>query len=183
MEATREDTLKITALEEYGLRCVLRLAMKPVGTPLTVAEIAEQEGLTVPYVGKLMSVLRQSDLVESVRGRSGGYVLTRPATQISVEEVLNSLGEPLFATNYCESHPGVLEVCSHQGNCSIRSVWQVLGEMIHRVLRGTSLADLCMEEQRLTSRFKDTIEPALLNLGRSTHGDSSCTAAGPGQRK
>ena len=55
--------MKITALEEYGLRCVLRLAMAQDGGPLTVAEIASSEGLTVPYVGKLMSVLRQSGLV------------------------------------------------------------------------------------------------------------------------
>ena len=157
--------MKITALEEYGLRCVLRLAMKPGGGALTVGEIAEREGLTVPYVGKLMSVLRQSGIVDSVRGRSGGYTLARQAEQISVEEVLNALGDPLFATDYCESHPGNLDVCSHQGNCGIRSVWEVLGEMIHRVLRGTTLADLCQQEERLSSRIKDRMEPALLQIG------------------
>src|SRR5262245_65807640 len=51
--------LKITALEEYGLRCAIRLAMAPDGQPVTVGDIAEKEGLTVPYVGKLMAVLRQ----------------------------------------------------------------------------------------------------------------------------
>jgi len=160
--------LKITALEEYGLRCVLRLAMAPGGEPVTVGEIAEREGLTVPYVGKMMAVLRQSGLVESVRGRSGGYVLTRPAAGISVEEVLGALGEPLFSSSYCESHPGALNVCSHTGNCSIRSVWQVLGDMIHRVLQNTTLADLCMQEERLSSHFRDTLEPVLLHLGAGT---------------
>jgi Rrf2 family protein len=157
--------LKITALEEYGLRCVLSLAGKPGGASLTVAEIAEREGLTVPYVGKLMSVLRQAGLVDSVRGRSGGYTLARPAGQISVEEVLNALGDPLFTTDYCDSHPGTLEVCSHQSNCGIRSVWESLGEMIHRVLRSTSIADLCEQEARLSSRIKGTMEPALLSIG------------------
>lgn len=164
--------MKITALEEYGLRCVLRLALAPEGEPVTVGEVAEREGLTVPYVGKLMSVLRQSGLVESVRGRSGGYVLTRPAADISVEEVLGALGEPLFSASYCESHPGVLDVCSHSGNCSIRSVWQVLGEMIHRVLRDTSLADLCLQEERLASHFKDSLGPVLLHLGAGSGGAS-----------
>ena len=170
--------MKITALEEYGLRCVLRLAMKPGGGPLTVAEIAEKEGLTVPYAGKLLTVLRQNGLVDSVRGRSGGYILTRPAETISVEEVLSALGEPLFATNYCEAHPGALAVCSHQGNCSIRSVWQVLGEMIHRVLLGTSLADLCGQEEHLASRFKGSLEPALLHLGGTCEGTAAAAATG-----
>jgi len=79
-------------------------------------------------------------------------------------------------------HPGSLDVCSHQGNCSIRSVWQVLGEIIHRVLRGTSLADLCLQEERLASHFKDTLEPALLHIGGGTRGGSSVSggAASPG---
>ena len=170
--------MKITALEEYGLRCAIRLAMAPGGQPVTVSEIAEKEGLTVPYVGKLMSILRQTGLIESVRGRSGGYVLSRPAAQITVEEVLSSLGEPLFASNYCDSHPGNLQVCSHQSDCSIRSVWQVLGDVIQRVLRGTSLADLCLQEQRLTSHFKDikdTMEPVLLHLGSGGSGGNAAS--------
>ncbi|PYT09900.1 MAG: transcriptional regulator [Acidobacteria bacterium] len=169
--------MKITALEEYGLRCVLRLAMAQDGGPLTVAEIASSEGLTVPYVGKLMSVLRQSGLVESVRGRGGGYVLTRPAHQISAEEVLHVLGEPLFTATYCQSHPGILDVCTHQGNCSIRSVWQVLGEMIHQVLRKTSLADLCQQEAQLTKRLEDGYQITLLGLGASGSGPVGSGAA------
>ena len=174
--------MKITALEEYGLRCVLRLAMAPGGEPVTVGEIAEREGLTVPYVGKMMAVLRQSGLAESVRGRSGGYVLTRPATEISVEEILGALGEPLFSSGYCESHPGALNVCSHTQNCSIRSVWQVLGDVIHRVLRNTTLADLCMQEERLASHFKDTVEPVLLHIGSGGTGGCSGSDAAASQR-
>jgi Rrf2 family iron-sulfur cluster assembly transcriptional regulator len=145
--------MKITAVEEYGLRCVLRLAREPKGEALTVAQIAEREGLTVPHVGKLMAILRQSGLVESVRGRGGGYILPRPPAEISVEEVLNSLGEPLFDASYCQSHPGTLLVCNHQGDCSIRSVWEVLGGMIQRVLRQTSLADLCHQENAVSTHL------------------------------
>ena len=156
--------MKITSLEEYGLRCLVRMARKPDGTSITVAEIADLEGLTTPYVGKLMAALRQAGFVDSVRGRGGGYVLARPATDISVEEVLGALGEPLFPTEYCDSHPGALSVCAHQGDCSIRSIWQVLGEIIHQVLKGTSLADLCMQEERLASRFKDSLPKNLLSI-------------------
>lgn len=169
--------MKITALEEYGLRCLVLMASKPEGESVTVAEIAEGEGLTAPYVGKLMAALRQAGFLDSVRGRGGGYVLARPADQISVEEVLNSLGEPLFTTEYCDSHPGALSVCTHQGDCSIRSVWQTLGEIIHRVLRGTSLADLCMQEARLASRFKDSLPDSLLSIGPAPHHSGTCTCA------
>ncbi len=145
--------MKITALEEYGLRCLLRLARHPEGSSLTVGEIAAAEGLTIPHVGKLMAALRQAALVESVRGRSGGYMLPRPAKEISVAEVLAALGEPLFDTGYCEEHPGTLAVCAHQGDCSIRSVWQLLGDMIQSVLSRTSLADLCQHEADLARQL------------------------------
>src|SRR5262245_30374532 len=130
-----QEPMKITALEEYGLRCLVVMAGKPDGDAVTVAEIADGEGLTVPYVGKLMATLRQAGFVDSVRGRGGGYVLARPAAEISVEEILNALGEPLFTTEYCSSHPGALAVCAHNGDCSIRSVWQILGAIIQQVLQ------------------------------------------------
>ena len=145
--------MKITAVEEYGLRCVLRLAREPAGHALTVAQIAGREGLTVPHVGKLMAILRQAGLVDSVRGRGGGYVLPRHPSLISVEQVLNALGEPLFDASYCQSHPGTQSVCNHQVDCSIRSVWEMLGEMIQRVLRQTSLADLCHQENDVSSHL------------------------------
>lgn len=157
--------MKISAVEEYGVRCVLRLAMEPDGGRLTVQEIAVREGLTVPYVAKLMSLLREAGLVESVRGRTGGFILTRPAAEISVEEVLSALGEPLFRTNYCENHAGTLDICAHQGDCSIRPVWQVLGMMIHHVLRGTSLADLRRQETQVASYLQIGSESALAGAG------------------
>ena len=178
--------MKITALEEYGLRCVVRLAKTPGGGPLTVADIAAAEGLTVPYAGKLLSVLRQSGLVESVRGRSGGYVLSRPASEIPVEEVLSVLGEPLFSSAYCGSHPGSLATCAHEGDCSIRSIWQVLGEMIQTVLQRTTLANLCETEAALTGKVAATSQSLLasgipgrgliLPAPRATEAEAAATA-------
>ena len=75
--------MKITAQEEYGLRCLLRLArVEPDQPPLTIPEIAADEKLSVPNVAKLLSVLRQAGLIESVRGRTGGYRLARPPADV-----------------------------------------------------------------------------------------------------
>ena len=73
--------MKITAQEEYGLRCLLRLAQSESGS-LTLPEVAAAEGLSVAYVAKLMAVLRHAGILDSVRGRSGGYTLARPADEI-----------------------------------------------------------------------------------------------------
>jgi Rrf2 family protein len=149
--------MKITAQEEYGLRCLLQLAHHTGPEPLTIPAIAETEGLSVPYVGKLMSTLRQAGLVESVRGRGGGYALTRAPETISVIEVLQGLGGHLFTTGFCETHHGSSEVCVHLGSCSIRSLWGVLGQLMDRVLGQTTLADLVRASGRCGSmRLSET---------------------------
>src|ERR1700719_3038774 len=99
--------MKITAQEEYGLRCLLRLAHVHGKQPLTIPDIAAAENLSVPYVGKLLTVLRQAGLIDSVRGRTGGYHLSRPAAEIRLGVVLLVLGEPLFEDpGYCDRHAG-----------------------------------------------------------------------------
>lgn len=134
--------MKITSSEEYGLRCILQLARQPE-KPLSLNEISRLEGLSTAYAGKLLAQLRDRGLVEAVRGRSGGYVLARPAAEITAQEVLAAFGDKLFESNFCQEHQGVGEACVHAGSmCNIRSLWGVLDEMMSAVLSRTSLADL-----------------------------------------
>jgi Rrf2 family protein len=113
--------MKISSQEEYGLRCLLRLARAEEAAPsLTIPEIATGEGLSAPYVAKLLAILRQGGLIDSVRGRLGGYRLAQPANAIRLGDVLRALGEPLFAESaYCERHKGTETEgdCVHFGSC------------------------------------------------------------------
>src|SRR5437763_984411 len=120
--------MKISAQEEYGLRCLLRLS-QAAQQALTLPEIAAAEGLSIPYVAKLMAVLRDAGLIDSVRGRLGGYRLAKAPEQIGLGSLLLVLGEPLFdEPGYCERHAGVSPhgLCVHHGGCSLRALWQTL---------------------------------------------------------
>ena len=134
--------MRISAIEEYGLRCLLALARKGPGKQLTIPEIAELEGLSVPYVTKLLSVLRRAGLVTSERGRSGGFTITRPLDQISLYEVLVSLGGPLIDPRHCQRHSGILDQCIHIENCSVQDVLGGLAGYIQEFLVDTTLQDL-----------------------------------------
>ena len=110
----------------------------------------------MPHVAKLMGALRNGGLVESVRGRSGGYSLARPADQISVLDVLSALGERLFDSEYCERYTGSDDSeCVHASGCAIRSVWSRVEAIASDVLRRTTLADLLRLEEAALSRSLD----------------------------
>src|SRR5438445_6609464 len=119
-------TMKITAQEEYGLRCLLRLARAGGGQSLTIPEIANAEGLSVAYVGKLLAVLRQAGLIESERGRAGGYRLGGTPAEIGLGSVLLALGEPLYDDpSFCQRNAGTETNgnCVHRDDCTLREVW------------------------------------------------------------
>jgi Rrf2 family protein len=141
--------MKITAQEEYGLRCILQMARRGPGDPTTIAELAVGESLSPAYVGKLMRVLRKSGLVKSIRGQKGGYALTRPAGQISVLEVLEVLGGRLFSDEFCSRHAGNDRDCVHLEDCGVRSVFSGIERLIGRVLGGCRLTDLIRSEKEL----------------------------------
>lgn len=138
--------MKITSMEEYGLRCMVQLAMANTDGPVTVTDIAEPEGLSTEYAGKLLNLLRQADLVKSVRGRNGGFVLARPAGEISLASIMRVFSPDLFDEEYCDRHTGAADTCVHTTSCAIRPVLWTLSNVVNRTLESMSLMDLLSGE-------------------------------------
>ena len=134
--------MKITAQEEYGVRCLLQIGRRGPEASLTIPEIARAEGLSNPYVAKLMRVLRRGGLVKSERGQAGGYRLARPLNRITVAEALAVLGGRLYAPEFCQQHPGSEAVCAHSTDCSIRFLWRSVQQVVDQVLSKATLEDL-----------------------------------------
>jgi Rrf2 family protein len=158
--------VKITSQEEYGLRCLLRLARVADGRSLTIPEIATDEGLSVPYAAKLLAVLRQAGLIESVRGRAGGYRLAAPPTEIRLGAVMAALGEPLFdEPSFCSKHPGTESTdgrCVHIGDCTLRALWHTLEDWMHNALNGITLADLLESEGQMSDLLRARLAEAVV---------------------
>jgi Rrf2 family protein len=146
--------MKLSAQEEYGLRCLLRVARGQDGICQTIPHISQTEGLTTHHVAKLMRILRKANLVKSTRGQAGGYTLARPADQITLLQVLYSLGGPVFGSRFCELHTGVSSVCANEQNCTIRCVWRTIQQFLEEVLGTTTIADLLMDECALNEKLK-----------------------------
>jgi len=82
--------MKLTANEEYGIRCLVRLGYAPA-QGLTIPEISQAEGVSPAYAAKILRVLRKGEFVKAARGKEGGYTLARPAEKIVIGDVIDAL--------------------------------------------------------------------------------------------
>ncbi|HEV2351105.1 MAG TPA: Rrf2 family transcriptional regulator [Terriglobia bacterium] len=143
--------MKVSSQEEYGLRCLLRIAGEGPAGSLTIPEISQAEGISISYVGKLLRLLRQGGFVTSARGQTGGYTLSRPAQEINVGQVLALLGGRLFESEFCDHHAGVARVCTHSVDCSIRSLWHALQLVVDEILNKTTLKEMLSSEMEMAT--------------------------------
>ena len=133
--------MKLSPIEEYGLRCLMQLARRQADHPVTIRTISEAEGLSTAYVGKLMFLLQRAHLVQSTRGVQGGYVLAKAPEALSLAEVFHAL-EPGDLEDVCEKFTGTESTCVHSGACALKSVWKGLNTHIDSYLSKVSLRDL-----------------------------------------
>ena len=136
-------------MEEYGLRCMLQLTLAQTDEPESVAFVAENEGLSTEYAGKLLNLLRQADLVQSIRGRNGGFVLARRPGEISLADILRVFSPDLFDVEYCNRFAGAEDSCVHTTSCALRPVWWTLSGMVTTTLESITLMDLMCEESEV----------------------------------
>jgi Rrf2 family protein len=142
--------MKITAQEEYGLRCVLQLAREQTADSdgnlepgaVFVRDIAEREGLSVAYVEKILWTLSHSGIVESVRGPKGGYRLTRPCGEISLGEVMRALGGIPSEEEICSQFTGNQDVCVHHDGCGLKPVWTSITDFVNSVFDRVPISTL-----------------------------------------
>lgn len=138
--------MKLSAQEEYGLRCLLQLARLREGEFLTLAQIAEREGVSVANAGKLLWILSKAGLVRSIRGTKGGYHLARVAGEIRLNEIIKVLDDEDVLEGHCKSYTGVLDNCVHTGDCGIRPVIVNLHQIVRAALAEITLAQLLGDE-------------------------------------
>lgn len=134
--------MKLSTKGRYGLRAMVDLAQHYEQGVTPLNEIAERQDISGAYLEQLMSSLRKSGLVHSIRGAQGGYRLTRSPEEITVGEILRSLEGPLVPVE-CVDQNGA--GCSRMDDCYTVIVWEKLRDAIDSVLDALSLGDLLQQ--------------------------------------
>jgi Rrf2 family iron-sulfur cluster assembly transcriptional regulator len=134
--------MKVTPLEEYGIRLCLQLARKGPEGAATIPELAKAEALTPAYAAKVLSLLRKGGLVTALRGSTGGYRLARKADDITVLDIMHATGGKFYTSEFCGRHSGAKNRCIHNTGCSVRSLWNGLAFFLNGLLTQYHLSDL-----------------------------------------
>lgn len=130
--------LRVSKLIDYGTLVLTHMAGDS-GRHFSAADLSDALGIGQATVSKVLKRLGQHDLVRSVRGAYGGYILNRPADRISIAEVVDALDDQPFGLTECSATPGA---CSYEPGCHIRANWMRINQIVRRTLEDVSIADL-----------------------------------------
>ena len=132
-----EDGLKLSSKSRYAMRAMLFLAENELGGPQPLSRIV-QCGLPGDYLEQLLGQLRRQGLVRSVRGNQGGYLLAKPARDITLGQVIDAVEGPARLC-ICAGEP---DLCEQAGHCGLQRTWTVVTEGIQDLMDCYSLQDM-----------------------------------------
>lgn len=140
--------MKLSTKGRYGLRAFIDLAVWGEEETVSLASIAERQNISVSYLEQLMAKLKKAGLVNSIRGVNGGYVIAKPAEEISVGDVLRAL-EGDLAPVEC---PGIDDsgsaYCDGSAHCVSKIVWKRINDSINNTVDSIYIGELVKESKK-----------------------------------
>ncbi|MBD1399089.1 Rrf2 family transcriptional regulator [Pelovirga terrestris] len=146
--------MRLSTKAQYAVRALVSLNLASGGNPVTIKDISEREKISLTYLEQLFVKLRRGQIVKSVRGPGGGYLLARAADQIRVDQIIDTVEEILVPVS-CMNDDGS---CGCDLECATHFVWQGLGNQIRTFLASMTLEDLTRDaSRRLDQHFREQI--------------------------
>jgi Rrf2 family transcriptional regulator, iron-sulfur cluster assembly transcription factor len=143
--------MRLSTKGRYAVMAMADLAgHESANRPVSLAEIAKRQEISLSYLEQLFAKLRRGGLVKSVRGPGGGYRLSRASAELRIADIILAVDEPITATR---CHPGSPKGCTGTtSRCVTHDLWEELGRQIHVFLSSVSLADVV--EKRILGRTR-----------------------------
>ena len=142
-----------TTKAEYGVRLLIQLGRHGSGHPVSLKAIAEAENLPLAYCERIAALLKKAGLVAATRGAPGGYVLSRPASKITMDQAVLALDAAISPMDcFLDDHDGRV-LCSHGGDgggCATKLLWTRVQMGVITSLQKTTLAELVEFDRRTT---------------------------------
>ncbi len=141
-------SMKLSTKGRYGLRAVLDLAVHTKDEAVALSQVAERQGISINYLEQLIAKLKKSGIVLGIRGAQGGYLLARPAEEISIGEILRALEGDLNPVD-CSEVTNSDNPCSQSDSCVTKYVWKRISDSINDAVDGIMLSELVSESKKV----------------------------------
>ena len=152
--------MQITKAAEYGVLGLIALSRRPLGEVVMIDVLCEEDSVPKSFLGKIFQNLSKSGLVGSARGSGGGFYLNRPASEITVLEILESIEGPIALQRCLEIDAG----CEHSSGCALCGLLAEAQERMKEVFAGTSrhLPNGLVQQARQGRAQKISLNPSVL---------------------
>lgn len=138
--------MKLSTKGRYGVKAMLDLAIYYDEEPVSIKSIAERQKISEYYLEQLFSALRKANLIKSIRGAQGGYVLSRDPKDITIADIIEVLEGPIEISNCLED-----KSCDNIDCCATRLLWAKIKNSIDSVTKSTTLQDMIDDYKSMNS--------------------------------
>ncbi len=145
--------MKLSTKIRYGVRAILDIGAHSSDRPVPLNDVSEREEISAKYLEAIMPSLKTADLIRSIKGPGGGYILSRPPEEITLYEIVAALEGPMCLVD-CVSLP---ESCSRQGICVTYDIWKDLSRLINDTLKSVTLGELIARQREKAMRARGAL--------------------------
>lgn len=141
--------MKLSTKGRYGVKAMVDLAIHYGEAPVSIKSISERQNISEYYLEQLFTPLRKSELIKSIRGAQGGYVLSKSPKEISVAEIVRVLEGPIEISECIDG-----SACSNIDCCATRLLWGKIKRSIDSVMESTTLEDIVNDYNSMRQNIK-----------------------------
>ena len=150
--------MRFTTKTEYGLICLIYMANHAELHPITIKEIAKDERYSQAFTEKILQKLRFAKVLASHQGNQGGYILARPASQITLREIIEALEGRTFDV-FCEPKVRKEIICTHYPSCGVMPIWEKTKALLDSFFASITLEMLAKNALESRRASLPTIQP------------------------
>ncbi len=139
--------MKLSTKGRYGVKAMVDLAIHYGGDPVSIKSISERQNISEYYLEQLFSPLRKANLIKSVRGAQGGYILSKSPQDTTIAEIMEVLEGPIEISNCLDD-----KSCNNVDCCATRLLWAKIKNSIDSVTKSTTLQDILDDYNNMNGR-------------------------------
>lgn len=142
--------MKLSTKGRYGVKAMVDLAIHYGDEPASIKKISERQGISEYYLEQLFSPLRKANLIRSVRGAQGGYMLSRHPEDITIGDIMGILEGPVEISECIDDTKG--NSCDNIDCCATRLLWSKIRDSIDSVMESTTLQDIVDDYKNMNNK-------------------------------